>query len=366
MLPGCFKTVCFRPLSSQTTPDASQDPPKMEHPQKGRPNPAEPHRPRHGPPPPHTLACPTAPRASGPSLLTAATVPATPPTHTPPAGLPPAANRKPVARRTAHLNSPIGRPPISPSLYGERGCALLTLLADARRSRAPPSSLRRAHLERGKSQPSPRPQRGGFPGGGSGREGRGAGAGAAAPPPGALPAGRAGSWSGKFQAGGRVSPAVASPALPHGPVSTAPRPSPGSSGKGRLPTPHSSARPCCRGGGAEGLGSPSPSSPGSAWYRCLAVRREEGSGDFVLRAPAWPRRAGRHRRGEGGEAAPSRGIAVSPRAAAGSCEAPSPHCSGGRATRGAARPSPLPPPPPPPVPLPSLPRSLLPSSPGGV
>lgn len=164
----------------------------MEHPQKGRPNPAEPHRPRRGPPPPHTLACPTAPRASGPSLLTAATVPATPPTHTPPAGLPPAANRKPVARRTAHLNSPIGRPPISPSLYGERGCALLTLLADARRSRAPPSSLRRAHLERGKSQPSPRPQRGGFPGGREREGGPRGGSGSSSPAAGSASSGAGG------------------------------------------------------------------------------------------------------------------------------------------------------------------------------
>lgn len=99
---------------------------------------------------------------------------------------------------------------------------------------APPtlSAARRAREKR----PSP----GGQARGGESGEGRRGGAGRA-PPPGALPAGgRAGSWSGKFQAGGRVSPVLPSHTAPQRRFS----PPPDSSWRASQPV-RAAPRACC-------------------------------------------------------------------------------------------------------------------------
>lgn len=97
-------------------------------------------------------------------------------------------------------------------------------LADLHERRAPPppAAADRAREKQPRSRPAPTQwvlARGPRAGWGEGKGGPGCGVGGGAPPPGAFPAGgKAGSWSGKFQAGGRVSLAVASAALPHGPA----------------------------------------------------------------------------------------------------------------------------------------------------
>ncbi|XP_038010397.1 parathymosin isoform X1 [Motacilla alba alba] len=179
-----------------------------------------------------------------------------------------------------------------------------------------PSGARRAREKR--------PALGGRAGGGEGGEGRRGGAGGA-PPPGALPAGgRAGSWSGKFQAGGRVSPALPSHTAPQRRFS----PPPDSSRRASQPV-RAAPRACC------GQRARLPSPPRTLPVGAAAPRRGAGL---------------------------SAGLDGAVRRLAGTRGAPP--LPGGRGSAHivlAARPSPLPPPPP--VPLSSLPRSLLPSSP---
>lgn len=239
---------------------------------------------------------------------------------------PPPANGKPVARQRAHLNGPIRRPGPSPSLYGDRGMRALIRPPATAGCPAHSSAKPRPLLLRPRPLPQPRAERGKSAQRRAGRRGGGRRGGAGgAPAPGALPAGgRAGSWSGKFQAGGRVSPALPSHTAPQRRFS----PPPDSSRRASQPV-RAAPRARCR----QRARLPSPDSA----RRCCSPAARHGAElspglDGAVRRLAEPRGA-----------------------------PPLPGGRGGAHIVLAARPSPLPPPPS--VPLSSLPRSLLPSSP---
>lgn len=174
------------------------------------------------------------------------------------------------------MNSPIRRPPIVPPYMGNRDAPATPppppKTASPTREQAGPRPLPPPRTERGKSSPAPAPPPpGGLLSGGS------APGGGRSPAAGSASRGRASGRAAGVENSrqeGRVSPAVASTALPHGPAA-----------------PPASPRPCCRVGGQRAR-----LPLGSDWCYSPRVGRER-SGAFLLRAPARPRRAGRRQRG---------------------------------------------------------------------